>query len=335
MRVILALPGLRHAAGQGFSPTQGLALPALSRLLGKGVRTAMPGKTAQQWLRAAFAAGQCGVAEVSRMIDMPGAESGTWLRADPVHVRIDRDRALLFDAGAFDLTQAEADALALALNQHFVEDGLRFHAPHPKRWYVKLNGELDITTTAIDMVAGDDIHPHLPRGSGGLRWHGWLNEIQMLLYTHPVNDAREALGELPINSIWPWGEGPLPSGLVRPAHTLFADDALATGLAHAAHMQTLPLPKRCPERLVDDTLIWADDLLPAARRGDLATWRDALVQLEQAWFVPLLAQWQAGNIDTLQLVCPDPAGTLVVTLDMTDRWKFWRRDGSLTILTIS
>lgn len=335
MRVILAVPGLRHAAGQGFSPTQGLALPALSRLLGKGVREKTAGKTAQQWLREAFAAGQCGVVGVTQAIDMPGAVAGAWLRADPVHIRIDRDRALLFDAGAFDLEQAEANALTQTLNQHFAEDGMRFHSPHPKRWYLKLDGGLDVITTAIDEVAGDDIHPHLPRGNGGLRWHGWLNEIQMLLYTHPVNDAREAVGKLPVNSIWPWGEGPLPTGLIKPAQTLLADDALAAGLAHAAHLQTLALPAHCPARLVDDTLIWADDLLPAARRGDLESWRSALLRLEQTWFAPLLTQWQAGNIESLQLVCPDPAGTLTVTLDMTDRWKFWRRDGSLTLLTIS
>lgn len=335
MRVTLALPGLRHAAGQGYAPTQDLALPALSRLLGRGVRSHGAGKTAMHWLRDAFSAGPGGVAGLTQALDMPEAPAAGWLRADPVHVRIDRDRALLFDANAFALEQSEANALVATLNQHFAEDGMHFYAPHPKRWYVRLDGDVHITTTAIDEVAGDDIHPHLPRGKDGMRWHGWLNEMQMLLYTHPVNDAREALGKLPVNSVWPWGEGPLPTGLSKPAQTLLANDAYAAGLARGAQMPTLPLPATCPTSLADDLLIWADDLLPAARRGDLEAWRSALLGLEQGWFAPLLARWQAGEIKTLQLICPDPGGTLMVTLDMTDRWKFWRRDGSLTLLTIS
>jgi hypothetical protein len=36
------------------------------------------------------------------------------------------------------------------------------------------------------------------------------NEMQMLLYTHPVNDARSARGVLPVNSFWLSGTGALP-----------------------------------------------------------------------------------------------------------------------------
>jgi hypothetical protein len=37
------------------------------------------------------------------------------------------------------------------------------------------------------------------------------NEMQMLLYTHPVNDARAARKLLPINSFWISGTGTLPA----------------------------------------------------------------------------------------------------------------------------
>jgi hypothetical protein len=37
------------------------------------------------------------------------------------------------------------------------------------------------------------------------------NEMQMLLYTHPLNDVREARRELPVNSFWLSGTGALPA----------------------------------------------------------------------------------------------------------------------------
>jgi hypothetical protein len=45
------------------------------------------------------------------------------------------------------------------------------------------------------------------------------NELQMLLYTHPVNDARAARGLLPITSFWVSGTGNLPAGFQAPAHS--------------------------------------------------------------------------------------------------------------------
>jgi hypothetical protein len=38
------------------------------------------------------------------------------------------------------------------------------------------------------------------------------NEMQMLLYTHPINDARAAKGLPTINSFWISGTGELPTG---------------------------------------------------------------------------------------------------------------------------
>jgi len=45
-----------------------------------------------------------------------------------------------------------------------------------------------------------------PKGVEALHWHQLFNEIQMLLFSHPVNEAREVRGELPVNSVWLWAE---------------------------------------------------------------------------------------------------------------------------------
>ena len=53
-----------------------------------------------------------------------------WLRADPVHLRAERDALVLVDASQLNLVRASADALLDSLNAHFDSDAVRFHAPH-------------------------------------------------------------------------------------------------------------------------------------------------------------------------------------------------------------
>ncbi|WP_332775203.1 hypothetical protein [Polaromonas sp.] len=57
------------------------------------------------------------------------------------------------------------------------------------------------------------------------------NEMQMLLYTHPINDARAAKGLLTVNSFWISGTGALPASFHREA---LPDVQVPRGLAQAA-----------------------------------------------------------------------------------------------------
>ena len=126
-----------------------------------------------------------------------------WICADPVHLRFHQERIILADAGAFEITEDEAFSLIAGLNQHFGEVG-EFHAATPRRWYLRLNQPCDLDTQPLSQVAGR-------RMDGELQNHGqmtrWLNEVQMYLHTHPINQAREAQGLPSINSLWLWGCG--------------------------------------------------------------------------------------------------------------------------------
>ena len=58
---------------------------------------------------------------------------------------------------------------------------------------------------------------HSPQVQAAQTWQRLHSELQMLLYTHPFNDARSAQGLLPVNAFWVHGAGPLhataPSGV--------------------------------------------------------------------------------------------------------------------------
>ncbi|MBV8679893.1 MAG: hypothetical protein JO338_05520, partial [Aquitalea sp.] len=203
MKLTLLMPGLSWLdAHDGAEVCRGLALPALATLLGRGHRQAMPLSLSALYQRS-LGLSAAGIA--ARLAAAAGLQGEHWLLADPVHVRIDRDRALLADVGVMRLGQDEAAALVASLNRHFAEDGLCFHAPQPGRWLLQLPEASAASFTPLADAVGENVNEHLPSGTRGLHWSRLLNEMQMLLYTHPVNDARELRGELSVNSVWLWG----------------------------------------------------------------------------------------------------------------------------------
>src|SRR5213083_3772553 len=164
------------------------------------------------------------------------------MRADPVHLQVGRDSLGLADSASFEVSRSESEALVEALNRHFGQTML-FHPLQPARWYVRLQKTPDMQTTPAAAARGAGIDDKLPSGTDAMRFHALMNEAQMLLHEHPVNAEREARGEPALNSIWFWGGGVIDAVNARPFSAMMADDPLARGLALAAGIPALALPK--------------------------------------------------------------------------------------------
>ncbi|CUA84753.1 Uncharacterized protein Ga0061063_2181 [Gulbenkiania indica] len=336
MKLKLVVPGLAWLdAEDGAEVAAKVPVPALSTLLGRGRLVSAPRPLS---VMAAGLFGQPGLSlavhEARRDGLLPDPESH-WLVADPVTLRVDRDRALLADVGVMALSQEEADALVASLNRHFAEDGLRFHAPGPGRWYVELPGPTKALFVPLPDAVGEDVNRHLPGGSEGLVWSRFLNELQMLLYTHPVNDAREARGEVPVNSVWLWGEGQLPE-VPALSDAVLADDRLWQSLAeiggtfHAAApyaFEGLAEAATAAER----PLVVVDALQGSAQYRDAWGWREALADVERRWFVPVLAAMKDGIVKQLELSAHGPSG-FTLEVKASDLLKFWKRPRPLSVL---
>ena len=165
-----------------------------------------------------------------------------------------------------------------------------------------------------------------------MRWRSLINEVQMLLFEQPVNVARELRGEAPINSVWPWGGGALPAESNRPFDQVWANDALASGLAMASKAPNQALPAHADAWLAQaqsgSHLLVLDSLRPASCYGTPHEWRDRLALLEQHWFVPLEQALRNGEIE-LTLHVPTPSGSLSFTVTRSRLWKLWRRQRPL------
>jgi hypothetical protein len=149
-----------------------------------------------------------------------GAQGEAWAWITPCHWHVATDHIVMNHPQELRLDAEESQVLAAAMQPFFEQDGITLVYYTPTRWLAR--GELfrDLATASLDRVMGRDIDEWMPRAAAAGPLRRLQQEMQMLLYTHPVNDERVRGGLLPVNSFWASGTGALPP---QPATT-------ATGL---------------------------------------------------------------------------------------------------------
>jgi len=140
-----------------------------------------------------------------------------WGLVTPVHWHVGREHISLADPLELDLPEGESRALFDAVRPLFEDapESGTLAWGSAARWYLAHEQLLELPCASIDRVIGRNVDLWL-RGDAQateaqtqrLRWVRRLqNEVQMLLHSHPVNEAREARGALPVNSFWLSGCG--------------------------------------------------------------------------------------------------------------------------------
>jgi hypothetical protein len=300
------------------------ALPGLARILSRARAASLARKDLEVVLLESFGVQRqrdWPVAPLSWLGEGGDPDTRYWLRADPVHLRAERDALVLVDAGHFALEAESARALIDALNSHFESERVHFFAPHPSRWYAAFERTPAIATAPLRSVAGRSIDPLLPHGDGALTWHRWFNEIQMLLHSHAVNEARETADQPTVNSVWFWGGGVLPSALPSGFAGVWGDDPLVRGLARASGLAWAELPDHAAQWLAqasEGEHVLVLDPLPVGQSNPLES-------LERRWFAPILQALRQRQLSALTLLVESVDGTLRWELGAGDLWKFWRR----------
>lgn len=319
MHLELVVPALIPARDP--PPTQ-----ALQMLLARGRETDGQAGNLEAWLCRAFGiedpAPAGALTAYAHALD-PGADH--WLRADPVHLRAERDHLLLVPGQALSVTAAEAEDLTGALAP-LLAGKFTLHAVRPDQWCLRIDaGGKDAASarSPIDL-AGANIDPHLPPK----QWHPLLTELQMALYEHAANTAREQRGDPAINSVWLWGAGTLPAAASGPWQSVSADDPLALGLARLAGTRhrtpgagAAQWLGRSPEN--GRHLVVLDSLRVAHALGDLGALAQRLQDLESNWFAPLLAALKSGRLGMLTIHAPESGASFETA--RSDLRRFWRR----------
>jgi hypothetical protein len=130
-----------------------------------------------------------------------------WGQLTPVHWHVGSDQITLADPEALQLDAAESRAFFDAVRELFDAEGFTVAWGAPLRWYAAHECLVDLPCASLDRVLGRNVDRWLPAGRQARLVRRLQNEVQMLLYSHPINEAREARGALPLNSFWLSGCG--------------------------------------------------------------------------------------------------------------------------------
>ena len=251
---------------------------------------------------------------------------GFWFRADPVNLQEDQNYLMMSYPSMLDLDQQEAEALVGSINQHFAQDGWFLYVDESQRWYLKLDKDPGIQTTAAWRVVGKDVFGLMPTGENSRQWHAWLMELQMLLHSHPVNLARTERGLATVSGLWLWGGGVLPT-IENDQFLLYGNTPFMLGVSQKSSCDISGLTgslldiydKVAAEK---KQLIMLEHARAALLSGDMDSGIKALQQLEQEVFQPMLTLLRARKIASLQII--DTPGR-IVNISSNGIRKWWRR----------
>lgn len=136
-----------------------------------------------------------------------------WAWITPCHWKVQSDRVEMDDPGQLALTGDESVALRHAMQGYFQEDGITLHPLSAGTWLAQGGVFENLPTASLERVRGASVDAWMPRQAQAKPLRRLQNEMQMLLYTHPVNDTRAAHGLTPVSSFWVSGTGELPATL--------------------------------------------------------------------------------------------------------------------------
>ena len=297
-------PLLRHLLIAGAAPPPGAAAPP-----------APPPHLAALWPRLA----PCGQAHaepdspdtalaplLAAALALPGApgrwpwaawDSGSagvgcaWLT--PCHWQPGMDHVLLHEPLTLDVGVDDLAALQASLAPLLADDGITLTAQAanpaaatPARWLARGAVFEDLPCVSLERAAGQHLTRQWLTAAPSRALRRLLAEVQMLLHSHPVNDARAARGLPPLNALWIDGAGRL--------------DALPDAGA------SLRVDARLRRAALDGT----------------AAWQAAWAALDAQAIAPLAAQAARGQPVRLTLAGPRRAITLC-SADAPSGWRRW------------
>jgi hypothetical protein len=203
-------------------------------------------------------------------VEQSGREAGdkAWARITPCHWTVGQNHIDMTHPQDMRLDARESRLLLEAMQPFFEQDGIALEYDAPTLWLA--HGELfrDLPTPSLDRVVGRTIDDWMPRSPEGRALRRLQQEMQMLLYTHPVNEERVRGGLMPVNSFWASGTGALP----------------------AKHAVEVPPGLEVTHNLRDAALV-----------RDWRSWAAAWQQLDAGEFARLVKALDAGESATVTL----------------------------------
>lgn len=123
-------------------------------------------------------------------------------RLSLVHWHAGRDKIHLVPLTSKMVTSLESLQILETVKPWLTEMGWTIYESSPLEYFIQTKEPFEYISPSLEIASSEQLEYFLPQGQNLKNWQTLLTEIQMIFFKHPVNQAREASGELTINSVW-------------------------------------------------------------------------------------------------------------------------------------
>ena len=210
-----------------------------------------------------------------------------------IHLKPDLHSALIMPLQNSQTDLNEIDTIINDLSDVFKVD-CDIHAIASGVYLMRLHGfDAPRHYPHILSVLGKSANPYIEQSRAILPWYKLLNEMQMFLHQHEINQNRILNGLLPANSLWFWGGG-VPT-TVKQTLLWYCDDPLLNRFAQSLGMAPESVSALNNSKITSDALIVDLRLLSALKSGQGEPLTDLLLDIDQRLFKPVLESVEAWN----------------------------------------
>ena len=168
-------------------------------------------------------------------------------------------------------------------------------------------------------VVGRKADPFVEQSRQALPWYKLINEMQMFMHQHAINQNRLESGLLPINSLWFWGAGELPKSGCKNMRW-FCDDELLKQFASVMGIYWARLDEVKNYDFEYGSLVIDLSILEALKLPGEVSLQALLSDLESRLFEPLVAGVRSNRM-RLRLKTGSANDLILNRYSSIRRWK--------------
>lgn len=235
----------------------------------------------------------------------------SYLIAEPTHLRADRDRLLIAESEILQISEDEAKQIIDDINKHF-EGEIELRYFKDDLWILGCDLYLDdlVSYPLLDVI-GENADDYLPQGRYRLKLHQLMNEIQMLLFNHNINQLRSEEGLVAINSLWFWNKS-VNNQMIDLGKLFSNNKSISTCITNLDIDIT-----NCDSLLIDKAYY-------PQRYRDSFAWVQAVNELESKLMPLIINGLKSGNWSTISIWLPLINQTYQFEISRLSLYKFWK-----------
>jgi len=263
----------------------------------------------------------------SAFVDSNADSQGEYLLCKPIHLKPDMRNAFALPLEEGQEINNDITILIKDLSDEFKQD-CDIENLADGHWLMRLKQCLPPRHFPPYLsIVGRKVDQYIEQSRESLPWYQLINEMQMFMHAHALNQKRLLEGKLPINSLWCWGAGEYR----HPQQALeycFCDDPVLARYIDRAGITLHPLSAILDADRPGDGICIDLRLLQALKTPAASDLQSLLAELEEIVLAPLLRRVLAGKIQ-LRL---RSAHEVDILLSRYSRLKIWRKPVGLDSL---